>query len=86
MQHRYDGQKERTSMTMSTQCSQVMQDINQLGWEKLSYVDPSFRRLELTSRGDNGRDHCITVHMDPQVNLLLLLLGEVCSSTICKSL
>ncbi|XP_071786970.1 E3 ubiquitin-protein ligase FANCL-like isoform X2 [Asterias amurensis] len=66
MQHRYDGQKERTSMTMSTQCSQVMQDINQLGWEKLSYVDPSFRRLELTSRGDNGRDHCITVHMDPQ--------------------
>ncbi|XP_038072051.1 E3 ubiquitin-protein ligase FANCL-like [Patiria miniata] len=66
MQHQSEASKSQPSVTMATQCSQVIGDIGRLGWEKLSSIDPSFSSLQLISEGPNGSKHYITVHLDPQ--------------------
>ena len=69
MEHRREASKAQPSVTIATLCSQVIGDVEHLGWEKLSSIDPSFSSLQLVSEGPRGTKHYITVHLDAQVFL-----------------
>ncbi|XP_065182863.1 E3 ubiquitin-protein ligase FANCL-like [Sycon ciliatum] len=43
--------------------SKIVEEIGVIGWERLTFVDPSFSSLQLSAQDDAQRTHPITVHL-----------------------
>ncbi|KAK3591555.1 hypothetical protein CHS0354_041597 [Potamilus streckersoni] len=44
-------------------CEQLLADLEQLGWERLVYIDPSFQEIHLQLMDDGNRKHVLKVQL-----------------------
>ncbi|WAR19235.1 hypothetical protein MAR_001073 [Mya arenaria] len=54
-------------------CRQLITDIEDLGWEKLAYVDDDFQEIHLAYTDSDGRTHVLKLYINKQAMTVKLI-------------
>ncbi|XP_031569039.1 E3 ubiquitin-protein ligase FANCL-like [Actinia tenebrosa] len=66
MERLLQSQNEEQAISQPKYYTQLIEEIEAISWNKLVFVDPSFKVLKLLARDSRQREHVITIHLSQQ--------------------